>query len=135
MDEPRATIYYDDDCGFCRRMTRIVLHIDNRRGRRLSPKALQHPGATADLQPLPRERQMESWHLRSAEGEVFSGGLAFAELARIWQMNSSVVRMIEANERFLCATYDWVARNRVGFGRLTRWIPDLSFRAKENPPA
>lgn len=135
MEQRLATIYYDDDCGFCRRMTRIVLHIDNRRGRRLTPKALQNPESSVELSPLSLEEQMESWHLRTADGKVLSGGNAFAELARIWQMNGFVVRAIEASERALNPAYDWVARNRVGFGRLTRWMPDLPFRAKENPPA
>lgn len=135
MSEHRATIYYDDDCGFCRRMTRIALHIDNHRGRRLIPKRLQHPNAAAELLPLDLDERMASWHLRTAGGEVYSGGDAFGELARIWRFDARIVRAIEANQPLLNRAYAWIARNRAGFGRLTRWMPDLPKSATKNPPA
>lgn len=135
MSKRDATIYYDNDCGFCRRMTRVALHIDNHQGRRLLPKALQHPESEADLFPLSAEQRFASWHLITSDGTVYSGGAAFAALARIWGHTGPLTRAIESNARAVERCYGWVASNRVLFGRLTRWMPDLPDTAKENPPA
>lgn len=137
VNSGRAIIYYDAECGFCRRMLRIVLTVDHRRGRGLTARAIQDPSSTIALAPRSLDEQLASWHLQRADGVVVSSGAAIPELLKLWKLPNA---MIAPFERFASATetaYRWIADHRVLLGRLTRWIPDLpeSFQTRKNPPS
>ena len=123
---PKAVLLYDADCGFCRRMLRIVLGWDA--AHELEPVALQEQRAAELLAPMPRDLQMRSWHLVRPDGRVFSGGAAAPELLDLlgrWRFAASAARRMPGlNDR----AYRFVADRRAFFGRVTRRLPDLGSR-------
>lgn len=137
VSSDRAIIYYDADCGFCRRMLRIVLRMDSRSKRRLIPRAIQDPLAASALAPRTPQEQLASWHLQLPNGAVISAGAAIPALLRLWGWPRAAVALFE---RFPSVTefgYRWVADHRVLLGRLTRWIPDLpqAVQPRKSPPS
>lgn len=135
-----TTIYYDADCGFCRRVLRIVLRLDHFNGRMLSPRAIQDPGAAIALAPLTPAEQLASWHLRLPNGSVVSGGAAIPTLLRVWGWPEWAPALFERFPDATDAGYQWAARHRAQLGLLTRWMPDLPaerrkrVEKRENPP-
>lgn len=137
MSNGRAIIYYDADCGFCRRMLRLVLRIDKLCGRRLTARAIQDPRATIALAPMTLDEQLASWHLERAGGAVVSSGAAIPELLSLWECPGALIAPFERFPTATDSAYRWIADHRVLLGRLTRWIPDLpeSFQTRKNPPS
>lgn len=140
MSGATTTIYYDADCGFCRRMLRIVLRLDQFSGHMLVPQAIQGPGSASALAPLSPEEQLASWHLGLPNGSVVSGGAAIPTLLRVWGWPEWVPAVFERFPGATDAGYRWVALHRAQLGPLTRWIPDLPEATREragergNPP-
>jgi len=91
--DERATVLYDDDCGFCKRLLSKFLAWD--RGRRLRPVALQEPEADRLLGEMAPERKMASWHLVDADGAVRSGGAAVAPLLRLLPAGAAPAWIVE----------------------------------------
>jgi predicted DCC family thiol-disulfide oxidoreductase YuxK len=77
----RATLLYDGDCGFCRWSIARVLRRDDRQS--LRPLAIQSPEGERLLASVPVDERLESWHLVSADGRLFSGGAVFAPLSEL----------------------------------------------------
>src|SRR4051794_25261437 len=77
---PRATLFYDSDCGFCVWCVAKVMAWD--RGDRLHYMPIQDPASVESLRPVPESRRLQSWHLATADGQVHSGGRAFVPLLR-----------------------------------------------------
>jgi predicted DCC family thiol-disulfide oxidoreductase YuxK len=114
----RATVLYDDDCGFCKRLLSKFLAWD--RDRRLRPVALQDPEADRLLEGMPEAERMASWHLVSPDGSVRSGGAAVAPLLRMLPGGPAPARAVEWIPGTTDRAYRWVARNR---SALSRSIP------------
>lgn len=128
MAERDHLIFFDQDCGFCRRMLRIVYRRDQHVQQRLFPIALQDRATERELAEFNGEELMESWHLKTPTGEVFSGGAAIAPLIEILKLPDSLASMARNHPDLADRGYRWVARHRGIFGRLTRWLPDFERR-------
>jgi predicted DCC family thiol-disulfide oxidoreductase YuxK len=112
---PRAALLYDADCGFCLWCLHKVLAAD--RHHRLRPVALQDPEADALLGGMDEERKMDSWHLVTPDGSVYSAGAATGPLLRLLPRGGVPARI---PERFPGATervYRWLAGHRSLLGR------------------
>lgn len=118
-------IFYDRDCGFCRRMLRLVLLLDRRRGYRLTPVPLQSPRVARDLSGLSEAERMASWHLRTSGGAIVSGGAAIAPLLEVLEFPDAASEFFASHPTLADRGYRWVANHRTLLGRLTRWLPDL----------
>lgn len=140
MSGSATTIFYDADCGFCRRTLRVVLRLDHLNGHMLVARAIQDPRAADALAELSPTEQLESWHLGLADGTVVSGGAAIPALLRVWGWPEWIPTVFEQYPNATDASYRWVARHRAQLGRLTKWMPDLpqkhaeSVSERENPP-
>lgn len=111
--EPRATLLYDADCGFCRWSLDRVLAWD-RRGR-LRPVALDTAEARELTPGMSDEQRAASWHLVGADGTVSSAGAAFAPLGRLLPGGA----LLGAVPRGLAERgYRFVAEHRETFGKL-----------------
>ena len=114
----RAIILYDADCGFCKWALARILAWDSKRS--LRPVPLQSAEADALLPGLDGERRMESWHLVTPDGKVWSGGEAFEPLSHIVGRARLLGAVAARFPGVSNAAYRWVARHRTWFGRLTR---------------
>jgi predicted DCC family thiol-disulfide oxidoreductase YuxK len=114
----RHTVLYDADCEFCRWSLGKILRWD-RRGA-LRPVALQDPEAERLLPGLDAQQRMASWHLVEPGGRVYSGGAAFAPLARLLPGGRPLAAIAAAFPGVTNAVYRWVARNRGRLWRLLR---------------
>ncbi|MBJ7353642.1 MAG: DUF393 domain-containing protein [Thermoleophilaceae bacterium] len=128
MAERDHLIFYDQDCGFCRRMLRLVYLRDAKRARRLFPVALQDHAAARELSELTEDQRIESWHLKTPDGEVISGGAALAPLSDLLGLPGFVESALRSRPALADRGYRWVAAHRVAFGRLTRMLPDFEGR-------
>lgn len=115
--QQRATVLYDDDCGFCKRLLSKFLAWD--RGRRLRPIALQDPEAERLLGEMPQERKMASWHLVAPGGTVRSGGEALPALLRLLPGGGAPAWFVDRIPGTTDRVYRWVAANRSALSR--RW--------------
>lgn len=109
-------VLYDDRCGFCKLAVRWLLRLDRRRC--LHPMAIQSPEGQRLLNEVPEAERLESAHLMTPDGTLYSGGAAAAPLAELLPGGSIPARLFL---RFPSATdrsYRWVARHRTLFGRL-----------------
>jgi predicted DCC family thiol-disulfide oxidoreductase YuxK len=77
----RATLLYDQDCGFCMWTVARVLRRDQNRDLRAA--TIQSPEGQDLLAGVPKERRLESWHLVLSDGRLYSGGAVFAPLLRV----------------------------------------------------
>jgi predicted DCC family thiol-disulfide oxidoreductase YuxK len=113
-----ARIVYDGDCGFCRWSLQRVLAWD-RRGA-LQPLALQEAEAARLLASVPEQARMQSWHLVTSDGHVYSAGAAAAPLLRLLPGGRPLARIAEAFPRATAAAYRFIARHRATLGMLVR---------------
>ena len=77
----KATLLYDEDCGFCRWSVERIRHWDRRGSLRFVP--IQSAEGAALLGDMDQERRMASWHLVDEAGEVRSGGAGIDPLFRL----------------------------------------------------
>jgi predicted DCC family thiol-disulfide oxidoreductase YuxK len=110
-----ATVLYDDDCGFCKRLLSKFLLWDSHR--RLRPVALQDPEADRLLDGMEPERRMASWHLVTEDGQVYSGGEAVAPLLRMLPGGSAPAWAAARTPVTMDRAYRWVAANRTAISR------------------
>jgi predicted DCC family thiol-disulfide oxidoreductase YuxK len=111
-----AILLYDSDCGFCRWSLGKVLAWDRRR--QLRPVALQSEEAGRLLAGIPEDRRMSSWHLVDREGDLHSGGAAFAPLFGLLPAGAPLARAAARAPRAVDRGYRWVAGNRSRWGKL-----------------
>jgi len=112
---PDAIVLYDADCGFCRWSLAKVLAWD-RRGT-LRPVALQDHEAAELLAGMGEGERMDSWHL-ATDGEVRSGGAAFAPLLRRLPGARPVAALAERFPGAAERGYRFVVDRRGALGRL-----------------
>jgi predicted DCC family thiol-disulfide oxidoreductase YuxK len=111
-----AWILFDRDCGFCRWSLQRLLAWD-RRGA-LKPLALQDAQAASLLASVAEQARMQSWHLVTADGRVYSAGAAAAPLLRLLPGGRPLARLAEAFPRPTAAGYRFIARHRATLGML-----------------
>ncbi len=109
-------LLYDRDCGFCRWCVAKVLSWDRRA--RLTPVALQDPGADELLAGLDEHARMRSWHLVDADGRRYSGGAAFAPLLRLLPRGARLAGLAQRFPRAVELGYSAAASRRSWLGRL-----------------
>jgi predicted DCC family thiol-disulfide oxidoreductase YuxK len=115
MDDSRAVLLYDRDCGFCRWCTAKVLAWD-RRGR-LRPVAIQDPEGQRLLAGMEEGRRLESWHLATPDGEIRSAGAAFPPLLRLLPGGRPLAALAERAPGPVDRGYRWIASHRTPIGR------------------
>ena len=112
----RATLLYDEDCGFCRWIAARILRWDRRGSIRALP--IQGPEAEALLAGMDPARRMASWHLATTDEAVRSGAGAVAPLARMLPGGRPIAYVAELFPGFTELAYRQVARHRETLGRL-----------------
>jgi predicted DCC family thiol-disulfide oxidoreductase YuxK len=112
----RAVLLYDGDCGFCRWTARQLLAWD--RHQALRAIAIQSRDADALLANVPPHRRLESWHLVTPDGRVFSAGDAVAPLARLLPLGRPLGAIASTFPRATGRVYRAIARNRGRLGSL-----------------
>lgn len=119
-DEQRATVLYDEDCGFCRWSLDKVLAWD-RRGR-LRSAAIQGAEGQRLLAEagVPPEARLDSWHLAEPSGALRSGGAAAPPLARRLPGGAPLAALLARFPRVTDRAYRAVAGNRDRLARLLR---------------
>lgn len=122
----RATLLYDDDCGFCRWALDRILFWD-RRGV-LEPMPLQSLQAAELLRDVDPAQRMASWHLVLEDGTVHSGGQAVAPLAKILPRGAPAALVAKRFPGAMNALYEWVAENRSRFAKLGLSAPKRASR-------
>jgi predicted DCC family thiol-disulfide oxidoreductase YuxK len=103
LTDPRWTLVYDADCGFCKWTVSVLIAWD-RRGL-LEPRG---------------EHGIDAVGLIAPDGERYSAGAALAPLLRLLPGGAVPARLLE---RFPGATnraYDWVAGNRSKLSKVVR---------------
>lgn len=121
-DQPTATatrtVFYDDECRFCKVLAVLVLAWD-RRGR-LAAAPIQGEAGERTLRELTPAQRLASWHFVDETGRVWSAGAAFppllAELPGGRPLAHLTGRFPGVTER----AYFWVAEHRVA---LSRFVP------------
>ena len=116
-------IFYDQDCGFCRRMAYLIREV------LVLQSASVHP-AQEDQKAAAAFEKDYSWVLRSADGIQYTRFAAFLILLQSSPLTSWLMRprLCQAilQSRLLGigdGIYNWVARNRGIFGRWTTpWL-------------
>jgi predicted DCC family thiol-disulfide oxidoreductase YuxK len=113
-----ATVFYDADCGFCLWCVAKLMAWDTHG--RLRYATLQDPVAVAPVRDrVGEDRLMESWHLLTEDGHIYSAGSAFFPLLRHLPGGGLLAPLVERlPERLLDRAYYWVADRRSAFGRL-----------------
>jgi predicted DCC family thiol-disulfide oxidoreductase YuxK len=110
------TVLYDADCGFCRWSLDKLLAWD--RAGRLRPVAIQSDEGARLLEPLTPEARLDSWHLVTPDGVIYSGGAALAPLARLLPQGTPLAVLFAAFPRVTDRGYRFVARHRARWARL-----------------
>ena len=109
-------VLYDVECGFCRWSVAQLLRLD--RSASLNPVAIQSPEGQALLAALPPEKRLESAHIVTATGEVFSGGDAAPLIAQKLAGGAVIAPLAGLSPQLTRAGYSFVSANRVRIGRL-----------------
>jgi predicted DCC family thiol-disulfide oxidoreductase YuxK len=117
--DPRWTILYDPDCGFCRTALALILCAD--RHRRLRPLALGTAEADRLLADLTREQRDASWHLVSPDGHRASAGAAGPPLLRLLPGGDLPAAALAKLPGPTARAYQWIAEHRSTFSHA---IPD-----------
>ena len=122
----KATLLYDQDCGFCRWSVRRVARWT---GGRVELMPLQSPDADGLLGPV-APRKMESWHLVLPDGTVHSAEDAVPDLLRLTR-GRGLAPLARALRAPIGLVYRFVARHR---HRLGRYVGEESCEVPEPRP-
>lgn len=112
---PRVTVIYDGDCGFCRKMLRLVIRF-------LRP-ALTNPPRTAEGSDRAVLRQQNSWIVRDARGtEFYRFDALIAVIRSSWLFPVAPLLKRWPLRAAGTASYKFVAKRRSFFSKLVAWI-------------
>jgi len=107
-------LLFDSDCGFCRWAVAKLLRWD--RHHMLRPIAIQDAEADRWLGGMDDKERMESWHLATPDGELYSAGEAVAPLMRLLPAGTPVAALAASFPGTTERLYRWVARHRDQLG-------------------
>jgi len=111
-------VLYDRECGFCKWSLNQILHWD--RARRLAPVAIQSEEGGRLLAEVDPGQRLDSWHLVTEEGQLYSAGAAAVPLARLLPGGRPLAALFAALPRPTEAAYRLVANHRRELARLLR---------------
>ena len=112
----RATVVYDDDCGFCRWSAERLRTWDRRGALRFV--TLRSAEAADLLAPVPVDRRPLSWHLVTDDGRVWSAGAAVPKVLELLPGGGPLAAVAATMPDITEASYAAVARRRSTLGRL-----------------
>jgi predicted DCC family thiol-disulfide oxidoreductase YuxK len=121
----QATIFFDRDCAFCRWSLDKILAWD--RGR-LRPIEIQSEEGQRLLATIPEPVRLESWHLLTDSGELYSAGGAAAPLAGLLPGGRALSALFSTFPRATERCYRWIASHRDLLARLLRIDPSCGVR-------
>ena len=127
LDEKRALVLFDGECGFCRWSAGVVESWDRSGGIRGIP--VQSAAGQDLLEDLTPEEQLDSWHLALPDGNVFSAGAAAAPLLRLLPGGRPLAWLADRSPRMTESAYRFIANRRSFFGRLLRRFGRIPPRA------
>jgi predicted DCC family thiol-disulfide oxidoreductase YuxK len=115
-DDDRATVLYDEDCGFCRWSADALRRWD-RDGRMRFVPIQGETGARllADVDP---DERLGSWHVVTPDGRRRSAGAALAPALDRLPGGAPLARLANLAPPLTEAAYRFVARRRTAIGRL-----------------
>ena len=111
-----SVILYDQDCGFCCWATKRILKWD--RYHELRPVALQKPETDRLLAGMDFRARMDSFHVVTREGQVYSAGAALAPLLTLLPGGKTLAAMARGFPRMTELIYQLVSKNRQMLGAL-----------------
>ena len=127
-DVARNMLLYDEDCSFCRWSLDKILAWD--RSERLRPVPIQSEEGSRVLAAIARDARLESWHLVTRDGRVFSAGAAAPPLARLLPAGRPLAALFAAFPGTTERVYQLVARHRNDLVRLLRIDPNCRVRPR-----
>lgn len=107
---------YDEDCGFCRWGVDRLLRLD--RQNELEAVPIQGVDGADLLSSMSPHERLESWHVRSPDGRLWSGGAAVPPVLRLLPGGSGLASVAARFPRTVDRLYRFVARNRSTLGAL-----------------
>jgi predicted DCC family thiol-disulfide oxidoreductase YuxK len=122
----RTVVLYDQDCGFCKWTLDKILAWD--RPKRLRPVAIQSEEGSRLLAGMDPDMRLNSWHLVTPDGELFSGGAAAEPLARTLPWGRPLAALFGAFPGLTERAYRYVAEHRGRLARLLRIDADRELR-------
>jgi predicted DCC family thiol-disulfide oxidoreductase YuxK len=124
----RSVVLYDEDCGFCKWSLDKILAWD-RRGR-LRPVAIQSDEGQRLLAGIDPEARLDSWHLVTDDGRLYSAGAAAAPLARMLPGGRPLAAAFRAFPRAIERAYSYIAGHRGRWARLLRIDSNCELRRR-----
>jgi predicted DCC family thiol-disulfide oxidoreductase YuxK len=112
----RATLLYDEDCGFCRWSADRLRSFDRQGSLEFHP--IQGQVGDRLLYAVPPARRRDSWHLVEPDGRVWSGGAAVGPLLDRLPNGRPIAALVRAMPGVTDRTYSVVAARRSSLGRL-----------------
>ena len=112
----RATVLYDEDCGFCRWSADRLRAWDRHRNLAFVP--LQGSEADRLLHAVPENRRASSWHLVESNGRVWSAGAAVPRVMRTLPGGLPFAMLASSFSGLTDRVYAVVARHRTTIGHL-----------------
>lgn len=111
-------LLYDRDCGFCKWSVDKILAWD--RAKRLRAVAIQSDEGGRLLAGVDPVARLDSWHLVTPDGELFSAGAVAEELVRNLPGGHPLAAAFRAFPALTERAYRAVAEHRSGLARLLR---------------
>lgn len=106
---------YDEDCGFCRWSVDRLLLLDRRH--ELDALPIQRAEGAEFLSSMTPDERLESWHVHSPGGRIWSGGEAVPVLLRLLPGGKGLASVAVRFPRTVDRLYRFVVRNRSTLGR------------------
>lgn len=116
--DDQSVVLYDRDCGFCKWSLNKILAWD--RTKRLRAVPIQSEEGDRLLAGVDPDVRLDSWHLVSGDGRLFSAGAAAEPLARILPWGRPLAAAFRAFPRLTESAYRYVAGHRDRWARLLR---------------
>ena len=113
-----SVILYDAECGFCRWSLDKILAWD--RAQKLKPVRIQSEEGERLLAEADPEARLDSWHLVTSDGRLFSAGAAAEPLARLLPGGRPLAAIFAAFPGLTERGYRYVADRRDRWARLLR---------------
>jgi predicted DCC family thiol-disulfide oxidoreductase YuxK len=122
----QGVVVYDRDCGFCKWSLDKILAWD--RSKRLRAVSIQSEEGERLLARVDPEVRLDSWHLVSSDGKLFSAGAVAEPLARLLPWGRLLAVVFGAFPGLTEAAYRYVAGHRDRWARLLRIDADCELR-------
>jgi predicted DCC family thiol-disulfide oxidoreductase YuxK len=124
----QSVVLYDRDCGFCKWSLDKILAWD--RAKRLRAVPIQSEEGERLLARVDPDARLDSWHLVTSEGQLFSAGAAAGPLARTLPLGRPLAAVFGAFPGLTERAYRYVAGNRDRWARLLRIDADCELRPR-----